>query len=91
MIKLKKGETVEPIIKVPVTIVTKENVDQYRDDVQVNWSDDRSRGADCERRAADRLHNPRWIQDEQWRDHRVRMSGISKRYGAIQTLDDVST
>ncbi len=30
LIKLKKGETVEPIINVPVTIVTKKNVDQYR-------------------------------------------------------------
>ncbi|RWF72415.1 MAG: sugar ABC transporter substrate-binding protein [Mesorhizobium sp.] len=28
--KLKKGETVEPIINIPVTIVTKENVEQYR-------------------------------------------------------------
>jgi len=28
--KLKKGEKVEPIINVPVTIVTKENVDQFR-------------------------------------------------------------
>ncbi|TGQ41277.1 substrate-binding domain-containing protein [Mesorhizobium sp. M00.F.Ca.ET.216.01.1.1] len=28
--KLKKGEKVEPIINIPVTIVTKENVDQYR-------------------------------------------------------------
>ncbi|MER8486142.1 substrate-binding domain-containing protein [Mesorhizobium sp. M1322] len=28
--KLKKGETVEPIINIPVTIVTKDNVDQYR-------------------------------------------------------------
>ncbi|TIQ52537.1 MAG: sugar ABC transporter substrate-binding protein, partial [Mesorhizobium sp.] len=27
--KLKKGETVEPIINIPVTIVTKENVEQY--------------------------------------------------------------
>jgi ribose transport system substrate-binding protein len=30
LIKLKKGETVEPIINIPVTIVTKKNVDQYR-------------------------------------------------------------
>ena len=30
-VKLKKGETVEPIINVPVTIVTKENVDKFRD------------------------------------------------------------
>lgn len=30
LIKLKKGETVEPIINIPVTIVTKENVEQYR-------------------------------------------------------------
>jgi ribose transport system substrate-binding protein len=30
MSKLKKGETVEPIINIPVTIVTKENVEQYR-------------------------------------------------------------
>ncbi|PAP95945.1 substrate-binding domain-containing protein [Mesorhizobium wenxiniae] len=28
--KLKKGETVDPIINIPVTIVTKENVEQYR-------------------------------------------------------------
>ncbi|MBB3996748.1 ABC transporter substrate-binding protein [Aureimonas pseudogalii] len=28
--KLKKGESVEPIINIPVTIVTKENVDQFR-------------------------------------------------------------
>ncbi|TIS59302.1 substrate-binding domain-containing protein [Mesorhizobium sp.] len=28
--KLKKGEKVDPIINIPVTIVTKENVDQYR-------------------------------------------------------------
>ncbi|RWL16120.1 MAG: sugar ABC transporter substrate-binding protein [Mesorhizobium sp.] len=28
--KLKKGETVEPIINIPVTIVTKANVEQYR-------------------------------------------------------------
>jgi ribose transport system substrate-binding protein len=28
--KLKKGEKIEPIINVPVTIVTKENVDQFR-------------------------------------------------------------
>ncbi|TIL70418.1 MAG: sugar ABC transporter substrate-binding protein [Mesorhizobium sp.] len=28
--KLKKGETVEPIINIPVTIVTKDNVDKYR-------------------------------------------------------------
>lgn len=28
--KLKKGETVEPIINIPVTVVTKENVDQFR-------------------------------------------------------------
>jgi ribose transport system substrate-binding protein len=28
--KLKKGEKVEPIINIPVTIVTKKNVDQYR-------------------------------------------------------------
>ncbi|RWO13567.1 substrate-binding domain-containing protein [Mesorhizobium sp.] len=28
--KLKKGETVEPIINIPVTIVTKDNVEQYR-------------------------------------------------------------
>ncbi|TJW17493.1 MAG: sugar ABC transporter substrate-binding protein [Mesorhizobium sp.] len=28
--KLKNGEKVEPIINIPVTIVTKENVDQYR-------------------------------------------------------------
>ncbi|MCB1499256.1 MAG: substrate-binding domain-containing protein [Bauldia sp.] len=31
IIKLKKGETVEPNIDIPVTIVTKENVDQFRD------------------------------------------------------------
>jgi ribose transport system substrate-binding protein len=31
LVKLKKGETIEPIINVPVTIVTKENVDTYRD------------------------------------------------------------
>jgi ribose transport system substrate-binding protein len=30
LIKLKKGETVEPIINIPVTIVTKGNVDPYR-------------------------------------------------------------
>jgi ribose transport system substrate-binding protein len=30
LVKLKKGETVEPIINIPVTIVTKDNVDQYR-------------------------------------------------------------
>ncbi|TIT13188.1 MAG: sugar ABC transporter substrate-binding protein [Mesorhizobium sp.] len=30
LIKLKKGETVEPIINIPVTIVTKDNVEQYR-------------------------------------------------------------
>ncbi|KQT85425.1 substrate-binding domain-containing protein [Aurantimonas sp. Leaf443] len=30
LVKLKKGESVEPIINVPVTIVTKENVDQFR-------------------------------------------------------------
>jgi ribose transport system substrate-binding protein len=30
LVKLKKGETVEPIINIPVTIVTKENVEQYR-------------------------------------------------------------
>lgn len=30
LIKLKKGETVEPIINIPVTIVTKKNVDPYR-------------------------------------------------------------
>ncbi|RUU31282.1 MULTISPECIES: substrate-binding domain-containing protein [unclassified Mesorhizobium] len=28
--KLKKGETIEPIINIPVTIVTKDNVEQYR-------------------------------------------------------------
>lgn len=31
LVKLKKGESVEPIINVPVTIVTKANVDQFRD------------------------------------------------------------
>lgn len=31
LVKLKKGETVEPIINVPVTIVTKENVGQFKD------------------------------------------------------------
>lgn len=31
LVKVKKGETIEPIINVPVTIVTKENVDAYRD------------------------------------------------------------
>ncbi|ASP94469.1 substrate-binding domain-containing protein [Sinorhizobium meliloti] len=31
LVKLKKGEKVDPIINVPVTIVTKENVDDYRD------------------------------------------------------------
>jgi ribose transport system substrate-binding protein len=31
LVKVKKGETIEPIINVPVTIVTKANVDQYRD------------------------------------------------------------
>jgi ribose transport system substrate-binding protein len=30
-VKLKKGEKIEPIINVPVTIVTKENVDKFRD------------------------------------------------------------
>jgi ribose transport system substrate-binding protein len=30
LVKLKKGEKIEPIINVPVTIVTKENVDQFR-------------------------------------------------------------
>jgi ribose transport system substrate-binding protein len=30
LVKLKKGEKVEPIINIPVTIVTKDNVDQYR-------------------------------------------------------------
>ena len=30
LIKLKKGEKVEPIINIPVTIVTKKNVDPYR-------------------------------------------------------------
>ncbi|TIP86880.1 MAG: sugar ABC transporter substrate-binding protein [Mesorhizobium sp.] len=30
LVKLKKGETVEPIINIPVTIVTKDNVEQYR-------------------------------------------------------------
>jgi ribose transport system substrate-binding protein len=30
LVKLKKSETVEPIINIPVTIVTKENVDQFR-------------------------------------------------------------
>ncbi|TIQ21304.1 MAG: sugar ABC transporter substrate-binding protein [Mesorhizobium sp.] len=30
LVKLKKGETVEPIINIPVTIVTKDNVDKYR-------------------------------------------------------------
>ncbi|MDR6631405.1 ribose transport system substrate-binding protein [Phyllobacterium sp. 1468] len=30
LIKLKKGEKIEPIINVPVTIVTKDNVDQFR-------------------------------------------------------------
>ncbi|TKB31045.1 MAG: sugar ABC transporter substrate-binding protein, partial [Mesorhizobium sp.] len=28
--KLKKGEKIDPIINIPVTIVTKKNVDQYR-------------------------------------------------------------
>ncbi|WP_028003063.1 ABC transporter substrate-binding protein [Sinorhizobium meliloti] len=31
LVKLKKGEKVDPFINVPVTIVTKENVDDYRD------------------------------------------------------------
>jgi ribose transport system substrate-binding protein len=31
LVKLKKGETIEPIINVPVTIVTKENVAQFKD------------------------------------------------------------
>jgi ribose transport system substrate-binding protein len=31
LVKLKKGEKVDPIINVPVTIVTKENVDKFRD------------------------------------------------------------
>jgi ribose transport system substrate-binding protein len=31
LVKLKKGEKIDPIINVPVTIVTKENVDDYRD------------------------------------------------------------
>lgn len=30
LVKLKKGETIPPIINVPVTIVTKDNVDQFR-------------------------------------------------------------
>ena len=30
LVKLKKGEKVEPIINIPVTIVTKDNVEQYR-------------------------------------------------------------
>ncbi len=30
ILKLKKGETVPPVINVPVTIVTKANVDQFR-------------------------------------------------------------
>jgi ribose transport system substrate-binding protein len=30
ILKIKKGETVEPSIDIPVTIVTKENVDKYR-------------------------------------------------------------
>ncbi|PDT28012.1 sugar ABC transporter substrate-binding protein [Rhizobium sp. L9] len=31
LVKVKKGEKIEPIINVPVTIVTKANVDQYRE------------------------------------------------------------
>ncbi|MBK5570985.1 substrate-binding domain-containing protein, partial [Ensifer sp. SSB1] len=31
LVKVKKGETIDPIINVPVTIVTKANVDAYRD------------------------------------------------------------
>ena len=31
LVKLKKGETIEPIINVPVTIVTKDNVAQFKD------------------------------------------------------------
>ncbi|BDA84866.1 ABC transporter permease [Aureimonas sp. SA4125] len=30
LVKLGKGETIEPIINIPITIVTKENVDQFR-------------------------------------------------------------
>ncbi|SON55328.1 D-ribose-binding periplasmic protein precursor [Hartmannibacter diazotrophicus] len=30
LVKLKKGESIEPVINIPVTIVTKDNVDQFR-------------------------------------------------------------
>ena len=45
ILKLKKGEKVNPSIDIPVTIVTKENVDKYPQPVQVGGHRQR-RGAD---------------------------------------------
>ena len=51
LMKLKKGEKVEPIINIPITIVTKENVEPYKRDVQVRrQSTDRSAAPPVRRR-----------------------------------------
>ena len=48
------------------------------------------RGRDAAPDAAERLCNPRIHDEPDGETYRVRMTGISKRYNAIQTLDDVS-
>ncbi len=79
---LKKGGKVDPVIHVPVTIVTKANRRPLPRHVQV--------------RTGPFLSRPRAAEEPQAENvmaslpPRVRMRGISKRYGAIQTLDDVS-
>ena len=37
LLKIKKGEKVDPSIDIPVTIVTKDNVDKFREPVQIGW------------------------------------------------------
>ena len=76
LIKLKKGEKVEPIINIPVTIVTKENVEPIPRDVQVDVLRDRS-AAPLD--ATPRTHcKSRGSKMSSGETYRVRMSGHLK-------------
>ena len=82
ILKLKKGEKVKPSIDIPVTIVTKENVDKYRACSSSERPDaDFAFGADEWRKSAMLTEGA---------PVRVRMENISKAFGAIKSLDRVN-
>ena len=90
ILKIKKGEKVKPSIDVPVTIVTKENVDKFR-----ACSSKPARPTQARTLRASRIPLPLhegWLKRMLSADapSACRWRTSAKRFGAIQTLDDVN-